>query len=150
MLSHSPGLQGNQFWYSQLLFMAVLAHSLFPFLSSFFFFHLKISVRVIHLDMITDCFANVFLPAQTVVRWLRMLVLVSYRWEWQCCTSSEWIRVGGGDCWDLLCAQHMSLCSWQFPSPYVRFLPGGKLIKAAHIIPELSALLVTKDSYIGW
>lgn len=118
--------------------------------SFLFFFHLEISVRVIHLDPITDCFANVFLPAQTVFKWLRMLVLASYRWGWQCCTSSEWIRVGGGDYWDLLCAQHMPLCCRQHPSPCVLFLPGGKLIKAAHIFPRLGALLVAKDSYIGW
>lgn len=118
--------------------------------SFLFFFHLEISVRVIHLDPITDCFANVFLPAQTVFKWLRMLVLASYRWGWQCCTSSEWIRVGGGDYWDLLCAQHTPLCCQQYPSPCVLFLPGGKLIKAAHIFPKLGALLVAKDSYIGW
>lgn len=111
----------------------------------FFFFHLEISVRVIHLDLITDCFANVFfLPAQTVFRWLHMLVLVSYRWGWQCCTSSEWIRVGGGDCGGLLCAEHMPLCCWHYPSPCVLFLPRGELIKAAHIIPELVLCLWLK------
>lgn len=72
--------KGNQIGYSQLLFMAALAHYLFLFLSSFFFSpNLEISVRAIHLDPITDCFANVFLPAQTVFRWLHMLVLISYR-----------------------------------------------------------------------
>lgn len=148
MQSHSPGLQGKPDWIQSTLIHGSPS-TLFVSFSFLLFFspNLEISVRAIHLDPITDCFANVFLPAQTVFRWLHMLVLISYRWGWQCCTSSEWIRVGRGDCWDLLCAQHMSLCCWQYPSLCVLFLPRSKLIKAAHIIPELGALLATKDSY---
>lgn len=154
MPTHSPGLQEQ----GTLLIRSTLIHSspntdFFSFFLLCFFFLLE---YLLHKGNTFGSyhwlFCQWFLPAQAVFSWLRMLLLVSYRWGWQCCTNNEWIRLCGGmgDCWDLFYTRHVSLCYWWYSFPCVLFLPRGKLIKEAYIFPELRAALVTKDSCVGW
>lgn len=138
MPSHSPGLQEQ----GNLLIRSTFMHgSPNTGFFSFFLFSFFLLKYLLHRDLITDCFANVFLPAQAVFSWLRMLALVSYRWGWPSCTSNEWLRLSGGvgDCWDLLYTQHVSLCYWWYLLLVCFPCPGASWLK--QLISSLSLVL---------